>query len=376
MTVSELDWLLDGIETAVGRFDANGHLVQRNAAFSHMWPWLDELRIDLLYSSLLAELAIRHPEAKTEWQYIQTWMNNPQATVSLQLTLTDKTLQEWRMRPATTGGFWCLIQPLPSKKEPEELEDWGSLPHTYDLQARAAQEVVKTLNHARELSALKSRIITMLSHELRTPLTQIQSAVELLRYLELEGSEKEEIFEQVYQGIRTITNRMDDVLQVRRQQDEPAMHPQKASVDIVALCQKALGTISRESDRPIQFKSHLAIQEQHMLLDSEMMQQILHHLLSNAIKYSTADSPIWVEVEREGDRLILHVRDQGIGILAEDSPRLFDFFYRGGNIGNIPGTGLGLSILRYYLHLLTGDVTFESQPGKGSCFTISLPILP
>lgn len=374
MVVSELDWLLDGMATAVGRFDANGDLVLHNAALACIWPWMHDLAPNLPYANVLAELTARHPEAIAEWQYIQAWMHNPQVTVSLQVTLQDKTRQEWRMRPATAGGFWCLIQCL-------DVEDAGGSDDgpladvSYERQARAAQEVVTTLNQTQELSALKARIITMISHEFRTPLTQIQSAVELLRYLDLGEIEQAEVFEQVYQGIRTITTRMDDVLQVRRQWNEPVPVSPPMPVNVVTLCQMTLDRMSRESDRPIQLKSQLTPEEQCLALDREMVQQMLRHLLSNAIKYSTAEAPIWVELERVGDRLLLRVCDRGMGILAEDIPYLFDYFYRGKNIGSIPGTGLGLSILNYYLQLLAGEIEVKSQPGEGSCFTLSLPIV-
>lgn len=372
MAASELDWLLDGTATAVGRFDANGDLVLHNAALSRIWPWMQASNSRLAYSDALAELTARYPEAIAEWQYIQVWMHNPQTTVSLQITFQDKTRQEWRMRPATAGGFWCLIQCLePSTGELDDKPNAG-LPDA--LRTQATQEVVKALNQAHELRALKARIIMMISHEFRTPLTQIQSAVELLRYLDLGEMEQEEVFEQVYQGIRTITARMDDVLQVRRQWNAPVPVVPQVPVNVMTLCQMTLDTMSRESDRPIQLQSQLAHEDQCIALDREMVQQMLRHLLSNAIKYSTADAPVWVELERVGDRLLLRVCDRGMGILAEDLPYLFDYFYRGKNIGSIPGIGLGLSILNYYLQLLAGEVKIKSQPGEGSCFTISLPI--
>ncbi len=73
---------------------------------------------------------------------------------------------------------------------------------------------------------------------------------------------------------------------------------------------------------------------------------------------------------------MLIVRDHGPGIPEEEQPRLFDGFYRGSNVGNLPGTGLGLAITRRCVELLGGTITLASTPGRGAAFTVTLPLRP
>jgi len=102
------------------------------------------------------------------------------------------------------------------------------------------------------------------------------------------------------------------------------------------------------------------------------------NLCSNAIKYSPEGKPIYVQLleDPENDCLLLRVRDEGMGIPAEDQQHLFTRFFRARNATHIQGTGLGLNIVRRYVHLLGGEITFESEEGKGTEFCVSLPLDP
>ncbi|MBC8004274.1 MAG: HAMP domain-containing histidine kinase, partial [Verrucomicrobia bacterium] len=109
--------------------------------------------------------------------------------------------------------------------------------------------------------------------------------------------------------------------------------------------------------------------------DKKLLKNILINLLSNAIKFSGETSLIQVRAISDENRLIISVIDQGIGIPADDLPNMFTSFYRARNAMNIEGTGLGLHIVKRYADLLQGSVAIESEPGKGTTFTISLPSL-
>jgi signal transduction histidine kinase len=103
---------------------------------------------------------------------------------------------------------------------------------------------------------------------------------------------------------------------------------------------------------------------------------MLSNLLSNAVKYSAAGSTVEVTLRHEVGRVLLRVRDQGIGIPASEQKRIFEPFFRAGNTGGVAGTGLGLSILRNAVELHGGQVQFESAEGEGSTFTVLLPAEP
>lgn len=107
-----------------------------------------------------------------------------------------------------------------------------------------------------------------------------------------------------------------------------------------------------------------------------MLCNILFNLLSNASKYSDENKAIQIHCEPNKDNVVVMIKDEGIGIPDEDQRHLFDRFFRASNVINIQGTGLGLNIVKRYLDLLNGSISFTSEYGKGSTFTIQLPIQP
>jgi signal transduction histidine kinase len=97
-------------------------------------------------------------------------------------------------------------------------------------------------------------------------------------------------------------------------------------------------------------------------------------LLSNAIKYSPSGGNISLELSCECQQVVFCIRDEGIGMTAADIEKLFDKFERGCNVGNIKGSGLGLCIVKHIVDLHGGTISVESAIGKGSVFTVALPL--
>ena len=108
-------------------------------------------------------------------------------------------------------------------------------------------------------------------------------------------------------------------------------------------------------------------------VDSRLMRQVVTNLLDNAIKYSKPDTNITLSLSLEGNKILLKVIDQGIGIPEDDKERMFQPFRRAGNVGNTIGSGLGLSIVKQAVDLHGGTITFTSQENVGTTFTVTLP---
>jgi len=108
--------------------------------------------------------------------------------------------------------------------------------------------------------------------------------------------------------------------------------------------------------------------------DEGLMRHVLANLISNAVKYSPAGTPVDFQVRREGDHAVFTVRDHGIGIPAADQIRLFEAFHRAKNVGETPGTGLGLLIVKRCVELHHGIISFESRENEGTTFTVRLPL--
>jgi len=109
-------------------------------------------------------------------------------------------------------------------------------------------------------------------------------------------------------------------------------------------------------------------------LDATMLKQILTNLLSNALKYSAAESTVRLEVDLQSTVVIFKVVDQGIGIPTQDLEHLFEPFYRGHNVNKVPGSGLGLAIVKRLVEMLKGQISVESQLDQGTTFTVVLPL--
>ena len=111
-----------------------------------------------------------------------------------------------------------------------------------------------------------------------------------------------------------------------------------------------------------------------ILLDRKLMRQLISNLVSNAIKYSPAETVVRIQLSSRDAAVILTVSDQGIGIPEADLPHLFEPFHRAANVGTISGTGLGLVITREAVELHGGTITVESQQGVGTTFHVRIPI--
>ena len=115
-------------------------------------------------------------------------------------------------------------------------------------------------------------------------------------------------------------------------------------------------------------------QQWQTLTDGPRLRQVLLNLVENAHKYSPTDSPIRISLRSTNDQIELGVHDRGIGIPAQELPRVFERFFRSSTAGTRTGSGLGLFIAHSLVHSLGGTIAAESRPGEGSSFVISLPI--
>jgi two-component system phosphate regulon sensor histidine kinase PhoR len=112
-------------------------------------------------------------------------------------------------------------------------------------------------------------------------------------------------------------------------------------------------------------------------LDADAMAQVVLNLLSNAVKYSGTVKEIRVQAYRTGSHVVIAVKDRGIGIAASEIPKIFDDFYRVDQRLNAPqqgGMGLGLTLVRHIVHAHGGNISVQSEVGKGSTFSVVLPM--
>ncbi|MBK9061341.1 MAG: PAS domain S-box protein [Flavobacteriales bacterium] len=240
--------------------------------------------------------------------------------------------------------------------------------------AKGARAVELALEREKELSALKSRFVSMASHEFRTPLSTIMGSADLIaRYTEGPGNEKvHKHVQRIRAKVRELTAILNDFLSFERigQGDLPSV---PEDLDIVHLC---IGLIEelRGMTKPGQaLEFDHTSDERTVTLDHSTLVNTITNLVTNAIKYSPEGRPVILRTSVDNGCLRVAVIDKGMGIPSADQAHLFEPFFRAQNVLTIQGTGLGLNLVKRYLDLMGGTITFTSTPGEGSTFNVRIP---
>ncbi len=284
---------------------------------------------------------------------------------------------ECQMRRKEGGLIW--IQLFGKAVDGQDMKR-GTIWTFVDVTQRhqAEQDIRRALAQQVELSELKSQFVSMTSHEFRTPLATILSSAELLRYYSdrLPAEEKLEVLGSIENAVARMTKMLDGVLMIGRADSgnlEFAPAACKAQELCVELAAEAARAASSDGSGMQRLDMHFSLTETEWMLDEKLLRHILGNLIGNAFKYSGTGDRVRLTVAADGDDLVFVVADQGIGIPAEDMPRLFETFHRAGNVGNISGTGLGLAIVKRAVELHRGKIEVDSKVGEGTRFSVRLP---
>lgn len=234
------------------------------------------------------------------------------------------------------------------------------------------EEINNALQKEKELNRLKSKFISMVSHEYRTPLTAILSSAELIELfgLDMEDNEKQEYLNNIKNSVDYLTSLLDDVLLINRA-ESGRMQFDPGQFELISFCKEIMKSMMDGIKCRIEFEA--AFDSKNVLMDKKLLRHILMNLLSNAVKYSKEKATVWLTADQSDGQIIFEVKDKGIGIPYEDQGHLFEPFFRADNVSHIPGSGLGLSIVKNCVDLHNGNISFESVPGEGTKFLVSLP---
>jgi two-component system, OmpR family, phosphate regulon sensor histidine kinase PhoR len=232
--------------------------------------------------------------------------------------------------------------------------------------------------HDRQLRQLKENFISNVSHELKTPLSLIRMFSEILVTGRVKGEEKKQDYYRIIHNesdrmSRLIANLLDFANLVRGIE-----HKHFERINLAQVVNKALEAYRYEIQKD-GFLLNLATDPDipESFGDPNAITMALLNLLDNSVKYSGDEKQIDIRVSRVDKSLDISVRDKGIGIPLSEQHKIFDQFYRGADssVRRIRGSGIGLAITRRVARMHGGDVLVESEPGKGSTFTLRLPII-
>ena len=227
------------------------------------------------------------------------------------------------------------------------------------------------------LARLKSDFVSNVSHELRTPLALIRLYAETLELGRITTREKKQ---QYYRIIRKESERLtaliNNILDFSRIEAGRKEYEFRET-DIAELVHNTLDSYRYQIEQQgFAFEESIDSNLPAVRVDREAIARALVNLVNNALKYSTDEKFLGVKLYRENGRLKLEVADRGIGIARRDQSKIFEKFYRTGDplVHNTKGSGLGLSLVRHITQAHGGEIAVESTPGKGSKFTLSLPL--
>lgn len=259
-------------------------------------------------------------------------------------------------------------------KKDHTNEGWVGIILDITEQKKMQEETKKALAAEKELSALRSRFVSTTSHEFRTPLTTIQASAELLlRYFPRWDEEKKiSVINRIQNSAVYMNGLITNVLTLNRSESgRITFNPQE--VEIVSLCNSIIEEIKLVIKPGHSIEFIYSDNEISGNFDVILIRQFLSNLLSNAVKYSPHGGVIKLILAKKDNEVVFEVKDTGIGISKEDQQNLFEPFFRGANISNIPGTGLGLSILKKAVELHKGKLEFNSELNSGTTFRVIIP---
>ena len=245
----------------------------------------------------------------------------------------------------------------------------------YSEVKEAEEKLKQAFEKQKELNELQTNFVMRTSHEFRTPLSTILSSAELLEIYGRQWSQ-ERVFthlRRIQESVKHLNHLMDDLLIIEKS-EAAGLRCEPTGINLESYFSQLVEEVQ------------LGGKNQHLVLfvlngpcapavmDERLLRQVVVNLLVNSIKFSPQGTDIKVDLTCKNDRAVITIEDNGLGIPMQDQAHLFNRFYRGSNVVQIPGSGLGLTIVKEAVNLMEGEINFTSQVCVGTVFTIKLPL--
>jgi two-component system sensor histidine kinase SenX3 len=257
---------------------------------------------------------------------------------------------------------------------PREVLSLRSVPLVVDEQIVGAVALIHDVTDARRVESVRRDFVANVSHELKTPIGALGLLAETIAATE-EADVVRRLADQVVRESERLGRIVDDLLDLSLIEAQAA--PTREPTPVRVLVEEAVERLSPLAlARGIPLRTEPITEDLLVLCDAAQLVSAITNLLDNAVKYSEPGQVVDVNAVAHDGRVVLQVRDHGIGIPTRDLERIFERFYRVDKARSraTGGTGLGLSIVRHVAEAHGGDVTVESTEGEGSTFWLSLPL--
>jgi two-component system phosphate regulon sensor histidine kinase PhoR len=240
-----------------------------------------------------------------------------------------------------------------------------------------AVAAIHDVTELRRLQTVRQDFVANVSHELKTPITAIQGLVETLAGDDdMEVETRQRFIEKIRNQTLRMSDMVEDLLTISRLEsdDKPSEQQRFNLLDPI---REAVETVQPSAQRKDhELETQLPEEPPYVEGDPAAVRRLLNNLLENAVKYTGEGGQIELRVRRDGDSALIEVEDNGAGIEPRKQERIFERFYRvdDARTRDAGGTGLGLAIVKHLTLTLNGEIEVESTPGRGSTFTVSLPL--
>ena len=235
--------------------------------------------------------------------------------------------------------------------------------------------LLQDLTELRKLEAIRRDFISNVSHELRTPISSLKALAETLYEGAIDDpSVSRDFLERINIEVDRLARMVQELGELSRIESSEVCL-EKTLVDLTDVVERAVGRLGAQASRAginLEIEPHPALPR--VMAEEDRVEQVLVNLIHNAIKFTSAGGEIHVSARVEDDKILVSVADTGIGIPAEDLPRIFERFYKVDKARTGGGTGLGLAIAKHIIEAHGGKIWTESVEGKGSTFNFTLPV--
>ncbi|MCX6169881.1 MAG: PAS domain S-box protein [Ignavibacteriales bacterium] len=286
---------------------------------------------------------------------------------------------EFHNRKKSGQLFWEHASISPIKNEAGKITHYLSVKEDITEWKNVQEELIRSKEEAVEASKLKSSLLANMSHEFRTPLNGVLGFAQLLKE-EVADSSQLDMVDKIIQSGRRLMNTLNSVLMLTELENNNYLI-NKSEIDLVVLCQQLkMFFVKPAQNKNLEFILDLKEENFSIFSDENLLTRVISSFIENAIKYTHAGG-IKIELtsiyQNNGKRLaVINIIDTGIGIRTEDQSLIFREFKQlsEGFRRDFEGLGLGLTIANKIMNLIGGTITLQSELGKGSKFTLMIPV--
>lgn len=249
----------------------------------------------------------------------------------------------------------------------------NSLARTNGEVVEASLFVFRDRTEEEKVDELKNEFISIVSHELRTPLATVLGFMEILLNRKVPEDKQKKYMETIYKEANRLSQLINDFLDLQRMESGREIYHFEP-VEVTEMIREVAEQWQGKQNHVINVT--LPDHPLYIQAASDRIKQVMHNLISNAIKYSPQANKIEIRAKQKADKLILEIQDYGLGIPEDAREKLFTKFYRVDNTDRrqIGGTGLGLAIVKEILEAHKGTIAFDSKLGMGTIFTVTLDL--